>query len=111
VAETYDEAVREKAERISYVRVLLEPNLSDEEIWSHWRDLTRRRPTSAFECCRSLNILATCDRLADAGVPDSALQPIRDHAYGDDRSSLHGDDPASAARGTGNGAKRQKGHP
>jgi hypothetical protein len=86
--ETYDEAVRKKAELIGLVRELLEPDLTDEEIWSHWKDLLRRRPTSAFECCRSLNILAKCDRLADAGVPDDALQPIRDHALGIDRSNL-----------------------
>jgi hypothetical protein len=78
---TYDEAVREKQRMISLVRAVpLRAEFTDDEIWAHWKDLLSRRPTSAFECCRSLNLLATCDQLAAAGVPDDVLQPVRDHA-------------------------------
>lgn len=80
-ARTYDEAVQEKAEMMALVRAVpLRADLTDDEIWAHWKDLSSRRPTSAFDCARSLNILSTCDDLAAAGVPDEALRPIRDHA-------------------------------
>jgi hypothetical protein len=79
---TKAEAEQKKEGMISLVRDsgLLRGEASDEEIWAHWRELSKAGPASAFDAIRSLNIFSACSGLAAAGVPDSVLAPIREYA-------------------------------